>query len=201
MFVETGYGQDLSAFGHSFADPSQQTASYAAAPSAPSSGAQPAAGSFGRGQNHNVQGFHPYRRWAALSPPPQCNTHRQGFRRFHHKLDWILGLSFWTLQIKKGFYCVWQGLYSDNRRQQYSSIFCSRTELLMYLAIDLYCLVKHQHRTEAPDISDRVSQLFSFNSISGKMFFIFNFVTFVYSMSLLSFYLCLEIDDKCVLYT
>ncbi|XP_050979230.1 DAZ-associated protein 1 isoform X1 [Labeo rohita] len=57
-----GYGQDLSAFGHSFADPSQQTASYAAAPSAPSSGAQPAASSFGRGQNHNVQGFHPYRR-------------------------------------------------------------------------------------------------------------------------------------------
>ncbi|XP_065097875.1 DAZ-associated protein 1 isoform X5 [Paramisgurnus dabryanus] len=56
------YGQDLSAFGHSFADPSQQTASYAAAPSAPSTGAQPAAGSFGRGQNHNVQGFHPYRR-------------------------------------------------------------------------------------------------------------------------------------------
>ncbi|XP_051528897.1 DAZ-associated protein 1 isoform X6 [Myxocyprinus asiaticus] len=57
-----GYGQDLSAFGHSFADPSQQTASYAAAPSAPSSAAQPAVGSFGRGQNHNVQGFHPYRR-------------------------------------------------------------------------------------------------------------------------------------------
>uniref|UniRef100_A0A8C1JH08 DAZ associated protein 1 n=1 Tax=Cyprinus carpio TaxID=7962 RepID=A0A8C1JH08_CYPCA len=57
-----GYGQDLSAFGHSFADPSQQTASYAAAPSAPSSGAPPAASSFGRGQNHNVQGFHPYRR-------------------------------------------------------------------------------------------------------------------------------------------
>uniref|UniRef100_A0A671MM45 DAZ-associated protein 1-like n=1 Tax=Sinocyclocheilus anshuiensis TaxID=1608454 RepID=A0A671MM45_9TELE len=57
-----GYGQDLSAFGHSFADPSQQTASYAAAPSAPSSGAQPAPSSFGRGQNHNVQGFHPYRR-------------------------------------------------------------------------------------------------------------------------------------------
>lgn len=62
MSVETGYGQDLSAFGHSFADPSQQTASYAAAPSAPSSGAQPAASNFGRGQNHNVQGFHPYRR-------------------------------------------------------------------------------------------------------------------------------------------
>ncbi|XP_073772108.1 DAZ-associated protein 1 isoform X17 [Danio rerio] len=57
-----GYGQDLSAFGHSFADPSQPTASYAAAPSAPSSGAPAAASSFGRGQNHNVQGFHPYRR-------------------------------------------------------------------------------------------------------------------------------------------
>lgn len=41
---------------------------------------------------------------------------------------------------------------------------------MMYLAIDFYCLVKHQHRTEAPDITDRVSQLFSFNSISVKMF-------------------------------
>lgn len=61
-YSQYGYGQDLSAFGHSFADPSQQTASYAAAPSAPSSGAPPAASSFGRGQNHNVQGFHPYRR-------------------------------------------------------------------------------------------------------------------------------------------
>ncbi|XP_051531327.1 DAZ-associated protein 1-like isoform X6 [Myxocyprinus asiaticus] len=61
-YSQYGYGQDLSAFGHSFADPSQQTASYAAPPSAPSSAAQPAAGSFGRGQNHNVQGFHPYRR-------------------------------------------------------------------------------------------------------------------------------------------
>ncbi|XP_039523338.1 DAZ-associated protein 1 isoform X4 [Pimephales promelas] len=60
-YSQYGYGQDLSAFGHSFADPSQQTASYATAPTAPS-GAPAAAGSFGRGQNHNVQGFHPYRR-------------------------------------------------------------------------------------------------------------------------------------------
>ncbi|XP_072517298.1 DAZ-associated protein 1 isoform X2 [Salminus brasiliensis] len=57
-----GYGQDLSGFGHSFADPSQQTASYATPTAQPSSGPQQAASSFGRGQNHNVQGFHPYRR-------------------------------------------------------------------------------------------------------------------------------------------
>ncbi len=82
MSVETGYGQDLSAFGHSFADPSQQTASYAAVPSAPSSGAQPAVSNFGRGQNHNVQGFHPYRRWAALPPPAPMQYTSSGIQTF-----------------------------------------------------------------------------------------------------------------------
>ncbi|XP_053490834.1 DAZ-associated protein 1 isoform X2 [Ictalurus furcatus] len=57
-----GYGQDLSGFGHSFADPSQQTASYGAPSAQPTSAPQPTATTFGRGQNHNVQGFHPYRR-------------------------------------------------------------------------------------------------------------------------------------------
>lgn len=63
VFVKTGYGQDLSGFGHSFADPSQQTASYGAPSAQPTSAPQPTASTFGRGQNHNVQGFHPYRRW------------------------------------------------------------------------------------------------------------------------------------------
>uniref|UniRef100_A0A3P9CJ92 DAZ associated protein 1 n=1 Tax=Maylandia zebra TaxID=106582 RepID=A0A3P9CJ92_9CICH len=57
-----GYGQDLTAFGHSFADPSQPTASYGAPTAQPAAAPQPAASAFGRGQNHNVQGFHPYRR-------------------------------------------------------------------------------------------------------------------------------------------
>ncbi|XP_062412917.1 DAZ-associated protein 1 isoform X5 [Sardina pilchardus] len=61
-YSQYGYGQDLSGFGHSFADPTQQTASYAAPTAQPSAGPQPAASSFARGQNHNVQGFHPYRR-------------------------------------------------------------------------------------------------------------------------------------------
>ncbi|XP_076977439.1 DAZ-associated protein 1 isoform X1 [Tamandua tetradactyla] len=57
-----GYGQDLSGFGQGFSDPSQQPPSYGG-PSVPGSGGPPAGGSgFGRGQNHNVQGFHPYRR-------------------------------------------------------------------------------------------------------------------------------------------
>ncbi|XP_030583299.1 DAZ-associated protein 1 isoform X2 [Archocentrus centrarchus] len=59
---ETRYGQDLTAFGHSFADPSQPTASYGAPTAQPAAAPQPAATAFGRGQNHNVQGFHPYRR-------------------------------------------------------------------------------------------------------------------------------------------
>ncbi|KAK1896956.1 DAZ-associated protein 1 [Dissostichus eleginoides] len=54
-----GYGQDLTAFSHTFADPSQPTASYGTAQPA---GPQATATAFGRGQNHNVQGFHPYRR-------------------------------------------------------------------------------------------------------------------------------------------
>ncbi|XP_028818230.1 DAZ-associated protein 1 isoform X1 [Denticeps clupeoides] len=61
-YSQYGYGQDLSGFGHSFGDPSQQTASYAAPSAQPAAAPQPAASSFGRGQNHNVQGFHPYRR-------------------------------------------------------------------------------------------------------------------------------------------
>ncbi|KAK2107414.1 hypothetical protein P7K49_012579 [Saguinus oedipus] len=64
-----GYRQDLSGFGQGSSDPSQQPPSYGG-PSVPGSGglrarfrAPPAGGSdFGRGQNHNVQGFHPYRR-------------------------------------------------------------------------------------------------------------------------------------------
>uniref|UniRef100_A0A8C4YX63 DAZ associated protein 1 n=1 Tax=Gadus morhua TaxID=8049 RepID=A0A8C4YX63_GADMO len=58
-----GYGQDLSAFTtHTFADLSQQTASYGAPGPQATAVAQSAATAFGRGQNHNVQGFHPYRR-------------------------------------------------------------------------------------------------------------------------------------------
>ncbi|XP_041695699.1 DAZ-associated protein 1 isoform X1 [Coregonus clupeaformis] len=57
-----GYGQDLSGFGHTFADPSQQTASYGAPTAQPAAGPQPTAAAFARGQNHNVTGFHPYRR-------------------------------------------------------------------------------------------------------------------------------------------
>ncbi|XP_056132434.1 DAZ-associated protein 1 isoform X2 [Lampris incognitus] len=60
-YSQYGYSQDLSAFGHGFADPSQQTASYGA-PTAQPAAPQSAASAFGRGQNHNVQGFHPYRR-------------------------------------------------------------------------------------------------------------------------------------------
>ncbi|XP_025052185.1 DAZ-associated protein 1 isoform X10 [Alligator sinensis] len=56
------YGQELSGFGQGFSDPSQQPPSYGG-PSVPPSSGPPAGGSgFGRGQNHNVQGFHPYRR-------------------------------------------------------------------------------------------------------------------------------------------
>ncbi|XP_062250697.1 DAZ-associated protein 1 isoform X5 [Platichthys flesus] len=60
-YSQYGYGQDLTAFAHSFADPSQPTASYGA-PTAQPANAQTAINAFGRGQNHNVQGFHPYRR-------------------------------------------------------------------------------------------------------------------------------------------
>ncbi|XP_060641002.2 DAZ-associated protein 1 isoform X5 [Anolis sagrei] len=71
-YSQFGYGQDLSGFGQAFADPGQQPPqqqqgqpqppSYGG-PSVPPSGGPPAGGSaFGRGPNHNVQGFHPYRR-------------------------------------------------------------------------------------------------------------------------------------------
>lgn len=61
-YGQYGYGQDLAGFGQGFSDPSQQPPSYGG-PSVPGSGGPPAGGSgFGRGQNHNVQGFHPYRR-------------------------------------------------------------------------------------------------------------------------------------------
>lgn len=60
--LSSGYGQDLTAFGHSFADPNQPTASYGAPTAQPTAAPQPAVSAFGRGQNHNVQGFHPYRR-------------------------------------------------------------------------------------------------------------------------------------------
>ncbi|XP_048352563.1 DAZ-associated protein 1 isoform X5 [Sphaerodactylus townsendi] len=61
-YSQFGYGQDLSGFGQGFSDPSQQPSSYGG-PTVPPSSGPPAGGSgFGRGQNHNVQGFHPYRR-------------------------------------------------------------------------------------------------------------------------------------------
>ncbi|XP_061213258.1 DAZ-associated protein 1 isoform X5 [Neopsephotus bourkii] len=61
-YSQFGYGQDLSGFGQGFSDPSQQPPPYGGPSVQPSSG-PPAGGSgFGRGQNHNVQGFHPYRR-------------------------------------------------------------------------------------------------------------------------------------------
>ncbi|XP_025052184.1 DAZ-associated protein 1 isoform X9 [Alligator sinensis] len=61
-YSQFGYGQELSGFGQGFSDPSQQPPSYGG-PSVPPSSGPPAGGSgFGRGQNHNVQGFHPYRR-------------------------------------------------------------------------------------------------------------------------------------------
>ncbi|XP_061594547.1 DAZ-associated protein 1 isoform X5 [Cololabis saira] len=61
-YSQYGYGQDLTAFGHSFADPNQPAASYGAPSAQPATAPQPTANAFGRGQNHNVQGFHPYRR-------------------------------------------------------------------------------------------------------------------------------------------
>ncbi|XP_068090104.1 DAZ-associated protein 1 isoform X1 [Hyperolius riggenbachi] len=61
-FSQFGYGQDMSGFGQSYSDLSQQTPSYTGT-TAPASTGPPASGSgLGRGQNHNVQGFHPYRR-------------------------------------------------------------------------------------------------------------------------------------------
>lgn len=61
-FSQYGYGQDLSAFGQGFSELTPAATSYGA-PSAPAAGGPATGGSgFGRGQNHNVQGFHPYRR-------------------------------------------------------------------------------------------------------------------------------------------
>ncbi|XP_012815270.1 DAZ-associated protein 1 isoform X2 [Xenopus tropicalis] len=61
-FSQFGYGQDMSGYGQSFPDLNQQPP-YTSGPSTPASGGPPAGGSgLGRGQNHNVQGFHPYRR-------------------------------------------------------------------------------------------------------------------------------------------
>ncbi|XP_055020516.1 DAZ-associated protein 1 isoform X4 [Boleophthalmus pectinirostris] len=62
-YSQYGYGQELTAFTHSFADPTQPPASYGTPTAqAPAPAPQPAPSAFGRGQNHNVQGFHPYRR-------------------------------------------------------------------------------------------------------------------------------------------
>ncbi|XP_075061692.1 DAZ-associated protein 1 isoform X2 [Mixophyes fleayi] len=62
-FSQFGYGQDMSGFGQSFSDLSQQPPSYTTGPTTPASAGPAAGGSgLGRGQNHNVQGFHPYRR-------------------------------------------------------------------------------------------------------------------------------------------
>uniref|UniRef100_A0A673XWK3 DAZ-associated protein 1 n=1 Tax=Salmo trutta TaxID=8032 RepID=A0A673XWK3_SALTR len=77
-YSQYGYGQDLSGFGHTFADPSQQTASYGAQPAA---GPQPTAAAFARGQNHNVTGFHPYRL------REMCSGHEQ---------NWISVFVFWN---------------------------------------------------------------------------------------------------------
>ncbi|XP_040273471.1 DAZ-associated protein 1 isoform X1 [Bufo bufo] len=61
-FSQFGYGQDMSGYGQSFTDVSQQPQSYTTGPTAPASAGPAAGGSgAGRGQNHNVQ-FHPYRR-------------------------------------------------------------------------------------------------------------------------------------------
>ncbi|XP_072315601.1 DAZ-associated protein 1-like isoform X5 [Eucyclogobius newberryi] len=62
-YSQYGYGQELTAFTHTFADPTQPPASYGThTAQAPAPAPQPAPSAFGRGQNHNVQGFHPYRR-------------------------------------------------------------------------------------------------------------------------------------------
>ncbi|XP_028672469.1 DAZ-associated protein 1 isoform X5 [Erpetoichthys calabaricus] len=61
--TQYGYGQEMTGFSQSFPDPSQQVQSpYTTPPTQSSGGPQQGSTSFGRGQNHNVQGFHPYRR-------------------------------------------------------------------------------------------------------------------------------------------
>ncbi|XP_077573858.1 DAZ-associated protein 1 isoform X2 [Stigmatopora nigra] len=59
-YSQYAYAQDLTAFSHTFADPNQTTPSYG--PVQAATVPQTVASTFGRGQNHNVQGFHPYRR-------------------------------------------------------------------------------------------------------------------------------------------
>ncbi|KAG2464507.1 DAZP1 protein, partial [Polypterus senegalus] len=62
-YNQYGYGQEMTGFSQSFPDPSQQVPPPYTTPSTQSSGGpQQGSSSFGRGQNHNVQGFHPYRR-------------------------------------------------------------------------------------------------------------------------------------------
>ncbi|XP_028672466.1 DAZ-associated protein 1 isoform X2 [Erpetoichthys calabaricus] len=62
-YNQYGYGQEMTGFSQSFPDPSQQVQSpYTTPPTQSSGGPQQGSTSFGRGQNHNVQGFHPYRR-------------------------------------------------------------------------------------------------------------------------------------------
>uniref|UniRef100_A0A8C8GXJ6 DAZ-associated protein 1 n=1 Tax=Oncorhynchus tshawytscha TaxID=74940 RepID=A0A8C8GXJ6_ONCTS len=80
-YSQYGYGQDLSGFGHTFADPSQQTTSYGAPTAQPAAGPQPTAAAFARGQNHNVTGFHPYRL------REMCSGHKQ---------NWISVFVFWN---------------------------------------------------------------------------------------------------------
>lgn len=130
IFVDTGYGQDLSGFGHSFADPSQQTASYGAPSAQPTSAPQPTASTFGRGQNHNVQGFHPYRRWPFPSD-------------FLNAIQTVRDSMFWSqmpldCELDEHYKCNWrvfvcmcgcvcvsyeQGLYSFMRRPHLLCIF------------------------------------------------------------------------------
>uniref|UniRef100_V9KQP2 DAZ-associated protein 1 n=2 Tax=Callorhinchus milii TaxID=7868 RepID=V9KQP2_CALMI len=64
-YSAAGYGQDMSGFGQApgFSDPNQPAPSYGGPSTPVPPGAPPSApGAFARGQNHNVQGFHPYRR-------------------------------------------------------------------------------------------------------------------------------------------
>jgi hypothetical protein len=102
----TGYGQDLSGFGHTFADPSQQTASYGAPTAQPAVGPQAAAAVFARVQNHNVTGFHPYRRWA--SPTATALSSKVREMCSGDKQNWISGLMFFGTQI----HTIWEKVNS-----------------------------------------------------------------------------------------
>ncbi|KAM9831502.1 DAZ-associated protein 1 [Neosynchiropus ocellatus] len=61
-YSQYGYSQELTAFSHTFTDPGAPGASYVTQTPQPAAAPQAATSVFGRGQNHNVQGFHPYRR-------------------------------------------------------------------------------------------------------------------------------------------